>query len=70
MAREYMPDVSPAAGKFDVSGETTTPKMDDHLITGGATTPKSLFFVNLGETVTALPRKNDKFHCQSVGNPR
>lgn len=39
-----MPDVSPAAGKFDVSGGTTTPKMDDHLITGGATTPKSLFF--------------------------
>ena len=48
MAGEYMPDVSPAAGKFDVSGGTTTPKMDDHLITGGATTPKSLFFVNLG----------------------
>ena len=44
-----MPDVSPAAGKFDVSeGGATTPKMDDHLITGGTTTPKSLFFVNLG----------------------
>lgn len=39
-----MPGVSPATGNFDVSGGTTTPKMDDHLIIGGATTPKSLFF--------------------------
>ena len=33
---------------FTTTGGTTPPKMDDHFIIGGATTPKSLSFVNLG----------------------